>query len=173
MTSGATIQLLGIVLIFVVLYMLMIRPQRKKEKAVNEMRNALKVGDEITTIGGFKGKIVNVKDETLIIKVGGDGVKMEVTRWAISRVDSAVGGTTKADNTKPADKKDEKAEDAKPEVKKPKKLGAAAAPSTDEPSDEADTTDEVLEDTDAELDLEDYSEIEQEIEEVDDTDSES
>lgn len=134
--NAGTVQLLGIVLIFVILYMLMIRPQRKKEKAINAMRNALKVGDEITTIGGIKGKVVNVKDETLIIQVGADKVKFEVTRWAVSRVDSESAGT-KADNSKPAEKKEEKKEEAKPEPKKPKKLGGASKPAT-ESKDEAD-----------------------------------
>ena len=156
--NAGTVQILGIVLIFVILYMLMIRPQRKKEKAINEMRNALKVGDEITTIGGIKAKVVTVKDETLVIKVGADNVKMEVMRWAVSRVDSA-GAATKADNSKPAEKKEEE----KPEAKKPKKLGAAA-PSTEE-------ADNDLEDIDAEADLEEYAEVETELEE--DTDSES
>ena len=160
--SAGTIQILGIVLIFVILYMLMIRPQRKKERAVNEMRNSLKVGDEITTIGGIKAKIVNVKDETLVIKVGADNVKLEVTRWAVSRVDNAVAGN-KSDNTKPAEKTEKKEEEKKPEPKKPKKLGAVST-SSEEIAD-----DEDIEEVEAEeVDVDDID-----VEDEDDTDSES
>ena len=53
--------LLALIIIF---YFLLIRPQKKKEKAVTAMRNALKVGDEIVTIGGICGKVMKVKEET-------------------------------------------------------------------------------------------------------------
>jgi len=75
-----------LLLLIVIMYFLLIRPQRKREKSVNEMRKGLQVGDEIITIGGMCGKIVKTKDETIIIQVGADKVKFEMMRWAVSKV---------------------------------------------------------------------------------------
>jgi preprotein translocase subunit YajC len=75
-----------LLLLIVIMYFLLIRPQRKREKSVNEMRKSLQVGDEIITIGGMCGKIVKTKDETIVIQVGADKVKFEMMRWAISKV---------------------------------------------------------------------------------------
>ena len=88
--NQSTMSILMLVLIIVVMYFLLIRPQKKKEKAINEMRNAIKAGDEIVTIGGICGKIVKTKDESLVIQVGADKVKFEIMRWAVSKVVSEV-----------------------------------------------------------------------------------
>ena len=85
MESAAT-QVIFLLIFIFIMYFLLIRPQRKKEKAINEMRNSLQVGDEIITIGGICGKIVKTRPESLIIQVGVDKVKFEVMRWGISRV---------------------------------------------------------------------------------------
>ena len=82
-------QLLPLVLLFAVMYFLMIRPQRKKDKQIQDMRKSLQVGDEIFTIGGICGKIVKTKDESFIIQVGADKVKFEMMRWAVSSVTKA------------------------------------------------------------------------------------
>ena len=76
-----------IVLMFVVLYFFMIRPQKKQEKETNEMRNNLKVGDEITTIGGIIGKIVSIKEETVMIETGHDRTKIRILKTAVRNVD--------------------------------------------------------------------------------------
>lgn len=76
-----------IVVIFVVFYFFMIRPQKKQEKAQNEMRNNLTVGDEITTIGGIIGKVVSIKEETCVIESAHDRTKIRILKNAISRVD--------------------------------------------------------------------------------------
>ncbi|MBQ9760088.1 MAG: preprotein translocase subunit YajC [Clostridia bacterium] len=76
-----------IVVIFVVFYFFMIRPQKKQEKAQNEMRNNLTVGDEITTIGGIIGKIVSIKEETCVIESAHDRTKIRILKTAVSRVD--------------------------------------------------------------------------------------
>ncbi|WP_026893967.1 preprotein translocase subunit YajC [Clostridiisalibacter paucivorans] len=70
----------------VLFYFLLIRPQQKKDKKIREMRSNLKVGDEIVTIGGIKGKIINLKDEALTIEVGADKTKLTVARWAIGNI---------------------------------------------------------------------------------------
>ena len=85
--SGNFIPLLLMVGIFVVFYFFMIRPQKKQERALNEMRNNLTVGDEITTIGGIIGKVVSIKEETCVIESAHDRTKIRILRTAISRVD--------------------------------------------------------------------------------------
>lgn len=83
---NTAMQLMPLILLIFIMYFLLIRPQKKREKATTQMRNSLQVGDEIVTIGGICGKIVKVKDESLIIQVGAEKVKFEVMRWAISKV---------------------------------------------------------------------------------------
>ncbi|MBR7098624.1 MAG: preprotein translocase subunit YajC [Clostridia bacterium] len=85
--GGSLGMILMLVVLLVVFYFFGIRPQRKQEKAQNEMRNSLKVGDEITTIGGIIGKIVSIKDETCVIETTRDNSKIRILKSAISRVD--------------------------------------------------------------------------------------
>ena len=80
--GGSTIIML--VVMVVIFYFLLIRPENKKKKAATEMRNSLKVGDEITTIGGIIGTICAVKDETIVLETGADRVRIAFTKWAIS-----------------------------------------------------------------------------------------
>ena len=79
--------MLIMVLMFVALYFFMIRPQKKQEKETNDMRNNLKVGDEITTIGGIIGKIVSIKEETVMIETGHDRTKIRILKTAVRNVD--------------------------------------------------------------------------------------
>ena len=74
------------VLILIVMYFLMIRPQQKKQKEEQKMRNSLRVGDELTTIGGIKGRVVSIKDETITIETGADRSKIQFEKWAIQTV---------------------------------------------------------------------------------------
>ena len=60
------------VLLFAVMYFVMIRPQKKKQKEEQQMRDSIEVGDEITTIGGIVGRVVTVKDDSLIIETGAE-----------------------------------------------------------------------------------------------------
>ena len=71
----------------VVMYFFMYRPQKKQEKEVNNMRNNLQVGDEITTIGGIIGKVVSIKEETLVLETTRGGTKIRILKSAVSRVD--------------------------------------------------------------------------------------
>ncbi len=75
-----------IVLMLAALYFLMLRPQKKKEKKANEMRNSIEIGDEVTTIGGIVGRVVNLKEDTFIIETAGDRSRMRFKRWAIQEV---------------------------------------------------------------------------------------
>lgn len=86
--AGGTIMMVAmLVLMVAVFYFVGIRPQKKQEKQNNEMRNALTVGDEVTTIGGIIGKVVSIKDETCVIATSHDNTKIRILKSAISRVD--------------------------------------------------------------------------------------
>ncbi len=99
MTQGQMLmQLLPLLLLIPLMYFLLIRPQKKKDKETNKMRNSIKVGDEIITIGGIVGKVVRTKDDSLVIQVGADKIKFEIMRWAVSRV-TAEGRSTKGGYT--------------------------------------------------------------------------
>ena len=74
------------ILILVVMYFLMIRPQQKKQKEEQKMRNNLRVGDELTTIGGIKGRVVSIKDDTIVLETGNDRTKIQFEKWAIQTV---------------------------------------------------------------------------------------
>ncbi len=84
---GSLGSILIIVVMFVALYFFMIRPQKKQEKEIANMRNNLQVGDEITTIGGIIGKIVSIKEETIMIETGHDRMKIRILRSAVRNVD--------------------------------------------------------------------------------------
>ncbi|MBP3657667.1 MAG: preprotein translocase subunit YajC [Clostridia bacterium] len=93
MSTGAAIiyyavQFLPMILIFVIFYFMLIRPQRKKDKEAQEMLKNLKVGDRICTIGGIYGTIVRIKDEVLTIEVGEAKSQMMIARWAVKNVDT-------------------------------------------------------------------------------------
>ena len=86
--AGSTFTMFGMLAVLVVVfYFFGIRPQKKQEQAAAEMRNNLMVGDEITTIGGIIGKIVSIKDETMIIETGRDHTRMRLLKSAVRCVD--------------------------------------------------------------------------------------
>lgn len=76
--------------IIVALYFMLFRPQKKKQQKEDEMRSNLKIGDEITTIGGIVGKIVNIKDDSdsIVIETGSDRSKMRIKKWAVASNDT-------------------------------------------------------------------------------------
>lgn len=76
-------QFLPIVLLVAVFWFFLIRPQRKRDKEERNMRDSIQVGDEISTIGGFIGKVVNIKDDVFIIETSNDRTKLKIYRWAI------------------------------------------------------------------------------------------
>lgn len=88
---AAILQLvLPLLLMGVVFYFMLIRPQRKKDKKVKEMLDNLKHGDRVTTIGGIYGTIVNIKDDTITLAIGQRNqqpTEMVVARWAIRQVE--------------------------------------------------------------------------------------
>ena len=92
MSTGAMIiyyavQFLPMILIFVIFYFMLIRPQRKKDKEAKQMLDNLKVGDRICTLGGIYGTIVRIKDQVLTIEVGEQKTQMMIARWAVRNVE--------------------------------------------------------------------------------------
>lgn len=71
--------------IIVIMYFILIRPQKKKEKAEVSMRKNLQVGDEVVTNGGIIGIVFSIKDDSVVIETGGDRSKIRVKRWAITQ----------------------------------------------------------------------------------------
>ena len=84
--GGTFFMLIGM---FALMYFIMIRPENKRKKEAEQMRSALKAGDEITTIGGITGKVVSVKDDRFVIETGADQVRIEFAKWALSTNDTA------------------------------------------------------------------------------------
>ena len=76
--------ILLIVAMFAVFYFMLIRPENKRKKKAEELRNSLKKGDKVTTIGGIIGVIVQVNADTIVIETSDDRVRMEITKWAVS-----------------------------------------------------------------------------------------
>ena len=90
--SGGFMSKLGIwgiiiylVVIFGAMYFIMIRPQKKRQKKEQELRENIQVGDEVVTIGGIYGRVMALKDDSLIIETGPDRDKMRVARWSVQQ----------------------------------------------------------------------------------------
>ena len=77
------------VLMLVVMYFVMIRPQKKKQQEEQKLRDSVQIGDEITTIGGITGKIVTVRDDSIVLVTSAAKTKMEFMRWAIQTNNTA------------------------------------------------------------------------------------
>ena len=107
--SGMLIMLVGMVVLF---YFMMIRPENKRKKEAEQMRNSLKEGDKITTIGGITGTVVNVKEDKFVIETGAAQVRIEFAKWALSTNDTAAAA---------AKEKQKKAQEAKAKAKAAKK----------------------------------------------------
>jgi len=78
--------LLPLLLFIPLLYLLMIRPQQKRQKQWQQMLTSIKSGDRITTAGGIRGTILSIKDDSIIIRVPPDNLKLEVSKTAIASV---------------------------------------------------------------------------------------
>jgi len=86
-SASAITTIIMIVAMIAIFYFFMYRPQKKQEKESNDMRNNLQVGDEITTIGGIIGKIVSIKDETVLIETSNERNKIRILKTAVRNVD--------------------------------------------------------------------------------------
>ena len=105
-----------LVLMFAMLYFFMIRPENKRKKEAEQLRNNIKTGDKITTIGGITGTVVNVKDDKFVLETGADQVRIEFAKWALSTNESAA---------ERAQEEAKKAQEAKAKAKAAKKAEKA------------------------------------------------
>ncbi len=88
-TGGMRSTFIMLIVMVAVFYFLLIRPENKHKKEAEEMRSAVKVGDQITTIGGIVGTVVHVKDDKFVLETGADQVRIEFNKWALSTNESA------------------------------------------------------------------------------------
>ena len=84
--AGGSLPMLLPLLLIPVLYLVMIRPQQKRQKEWQSMLSAIKAGDRVTTAGGIRGVILTIKDDVIIIRVAPDNLKLEVAKSAIASV---------------------------------------------------------------------------------------
>ena len=112
-----------LVVVIAVFYFMLIRPENKRKKQAQAMRDSLKKGDTITTIGGIVGKIVTVKPDTIVIETSDDRVRMELTKWAVS----TTGVQSNETQTKKEEKKDEEPEEISESAAPAEEAAPAAA----------------------------------------------
>ena len=105
----STLIMMGVM--FALMYFMLIRPENKRKKEAEEMRESLKVGDDITTIGGIVGKIVDIKGDNIVIETSADRVRIELVKWAVSTNESAAARA--AEEAKKAEEAKAKAKAAK------------------------------------------------------------
>ena len=84
-TASMLATFIPLILMIVVFYFLLIRPQKKRDKEVQKMRETIEIADEIVTIGGIIGRIVSIKDDTIVIETAGDRSKIRLARWSIQQ----------------------------------------------------------------------------------------
>ncbi len=103
--------ILMLIVMVAIMYFLMIRPENKRKKKAQEMRDSLKKGDTITSIGGIVGRIVSVGKDTIVIETSDDRVRMELTKWAVSSVGVQSGEQPEEKKEKKEEKKPAKKEE--------------------------------------------------------------
>ena len=87
--GGMGSSIIMIVAMLGIFYFMLIRPENKRKKEAEQTRNSVKNGDEITTIGGIVGTVVNVKEDKIVIETSADQVRVELMKWAISTNETA------------------------------------------------------------------------------------
>ena len=115
--DGNTYSIVMLVVMLAIFYFLLIRPENKRKKKAEAMREGIKKGDTVTTIGGIVGRVVHANKDTLIIETSEDRVRVEVTRWAISTTGVQTTDQPAEEKADKADKKKKKEEPAAIEEK--------------------------------------------------------
>jgi len=87
--AGMSSSLIMLVAMLALFYFMLLRPANKRKKEAEQMRNSVKTGDKIVTIGGITGTVVNVKDTRIVLETGADQVRIELEKWAISSNETA------------------------------------------------------------------------------------
>ena len=114
---GSTVLMLAIM--FGIFYFMLIRPENKRKKEAEQTRNSIKNGDQVTTIGGIVGTVVNVKEDKFVMETSADQVRIEFAKWAISSNDTAAAAA--AEEAKKAREAKEKAKAVKKAAKNKEK----------------------------------------------------
>ena len=141
---GSSSGLIMMGLVFAAMYFLMIRPQKKRQKEEQNMRDSIQIGDEITTIGGIMGRVVTVKDDSIVVETGADRTKLRFQKWAIQTNNTAndrMAAERKAAEDAKKAKSEQAAIDQKINGKKSKKETVVEV--KNEAQEEATTTEEV------------------------------
>ena len=118
--------ILMIVVMIAVFYFMLIRPENKRKKQAEEMRNSIKKGERITTIGGMVGKVVQVNDNTIVFETSEDRVRVEIAKWGVQSTEVMEAAQTQKQSgglfggKKAEDKDETKAEGAEPAKKEEK-----------------------------------------------------
>jgi len=95
MGAGSGFSMLLPILLFIpVFYLLLIRPQQKKQKQWQQMLGSIKTGDRVTTAGGLRGVILSIKDDAIVIRVSPDNLKLEIAKNAIASVTTQEGASS-------------------------------------------------------------------------------
>lgn len=96
-TAGAvTGMLFPLIMLALVFYFIIYRPQKKQERETTNLRNSLAVGDEITTTSGIVGRVLSIKDDTITLETGADRVRIKIRKWALHTIDKKVGEAPQA-----------------------------------------------------------------------------
>jgi preprotein translocase subunit YajC len=103
--DSTTSTILMIVVMVFIFYYFLIRPENKKKKELDSMRENLKVGDRITTIGGISGSVCHINDDRVVIETGADRVRIELHKWAISTNETAAEAQKALQESQPPKKK--------------------------------------------------------------------
>lgn len=119
--GGMPTMLIMLVLFIAIFYFMILRPEKKKKKDAEDLRNSLHKGDRITTIGGIVGKIVDIKDEKIVMETSEDQVRLELQKWAVMSNETA----EKEKSKRAAEAKEaaQKAKEEKAKAKADKKSG--------------------------------------------------
>ncbi|MCX7920675.1 MAG: preprotein translocase subunit YajC [Clostridia bacterium] len=88
--SGLTPLILSTVFMFALMYLMVILPQRKREKKTREMLSALQVGSNVITVGGVMGKIINIKDDEITVETSVEKTQVKFKKWAIKEVEKTI-----------------------------------------------------------------------------------
>ena len=111
-TAGSMSPMIMLVAMFVIMYFIMIRPENKRKKEAEQMRSSLRNGDQIISIGGIAGTVVDVKEDRIVIETGADRVRVELMKWGVSSNETA---------NKRAEEEAKKAKEARAKAKAAKK----------------------------------------------------
>lgn len=111
-TGGGLMSIIMVVAMIGVFYFMLLRPENKRKKEAEQLRSSVKVGDQITTIGGICGTIVHIKEDKVVVETSADQVRIELCKWAISTNETAAAAAKEAAK---------KAQEAKAKAKAAKK----------------------------------------------------